>query len=149
MGKTQNRTIVLFNTPTHSHKSRMAVISHSSGTHVCVAYHIWTECTVKSCKYRVIRKKKNLTRFKTQQHHCSFITLWQQHCFNKKAKQQDLFDIKTKMSKMLSTCSRGTLMSHTEQSVQCCFKSNTYCVLIGDAQLFFCGFIGNIFTYII
>jgi len=32
-------------------------------------------------------------------------------------------------------------------SVQCCFKSNTYCVLLGDAQQFFCGFRGNIFVY--
>ncbi len=31
--------------------------------------------------------------------------------------------------------------------VLCCFKSNTYCVLLGDAQQFFCGFIGNIFMY--
>ncbi len=40
-------------------------------------------------------------------------------------------------------------MSHTERSVQCCFKSNTYCALLGDAQQLFCGFMGNIFVYTI
>ncbi len=50
---------------------------------------------------------------------------------------------------MLSNRSRGISMSNTVRSVQCCFKSNTYCVLLGDAQLFFCGFIGNILIYTI
>lgn len=45
------------------------------------------------------------------------------------------------MKKMLSYRSRGTLISYTERSVQCCFKSNTYCVLLGDTQQFFCGII--------
>ncbi len=35
--------------------------------------------------------RKNQAWFKTQQHNCRCITLQQQHCFNKKAKQQDLF----------------------------------------------------------
>ncbi len=48
-----------------------------------------------------------------------------------------LFDIKTKNSKMPSIHSYDTLMSHTEWSVQSFFKSNTYCVLLGDAQQFF------------
>ncbi len=50
---------------------------------------------------------------------------------------------------MLSNRSYGTLMSLTERSVQSYFKSNTYCVLLGDAQQFICGFIANIFTYTI
>ncbi len=60
-----------------------------------------------------------------------------------------MYSTSNKQSKMLSNRSCSTLISYTERSVQCCFKSNTYCVLLGDAQQFFCGFIGNIFVYTI
>ncbi len=69
--------------------------------------------------------EKIQTCFKSQQHKCSCITLQQQHCFNKKANQQDLFDLKTSISKILSNRSHCTSMSYTDQTVPCCFKSNT------------------------
>ncbi len=63
MGKKQNKT-KLFSTPSHLHKSRMVVISHSSDsvcTHLCVAIHphlnrVDSEIAVNT----VIRKKKKI-----------------------------------------------------------------------------------------
>ncbi len=172
---------IIFNTPTHLHKSSMIVISHSSGSvHTSMCSHsstfepsgrwktdwqekkrkgrdVWPSMVTHTrnlcsafnpskCPHTAVSSEQTHTHthththrehtpgadsekiqtcFKSQQHKCSCITLQQQHCFNKKAKQQDLFDLKASISKILSNRSHCTSMSYTDQTVPCCFKSNT------------------------